>query len=263
MHQYSVQRRLGRGVCGESLLAVHADGLRVLKCVPIVGLSNQQQRSAYREVELLQSLSHQNVLRIYESFMHREHLVIVSDFCDAGDLDVLITKRRDSAQACSDGTQRGFSQPSVLGVFAQVAEGLHYVHYQRVVHRDLKSSNIFITGRGVGKIGDFGVAISQNLDFTTPGAELPSVGTIHHLPPEVCNGEPHTAAGDCWALGVLLYEMCALELPFTGSNVLAVALRITEGKIRALPHSYSAELRSLCKALLTVSVSKRPTAAQC
>mmetsp|Transcript_57253 Transcript_57253/g.185453 ORF Transcript_57253/g.185453 Transcript_57253/m.185453 type:complete len:105 (-) Transcript_57253:64-378(-) len=70
------------------------------------------------------------------------------------------------------------------------------------------------------------------------------------MPPEVCDGGPHEPPSDCWALGVLLYQLCSLSLPFPGGNALAVVMRILEGKPRPLPSRYSRDLRELCVGLL-------------
>ena len=87
------------------------------------------------------------------------------------------------------------------------------------------------------------------------------VGSVSHWPPEVCAGSACTKPGDCWALGVLLYALCALRLPFAGSCALAVVLSITEGRPAPLPSAYSRGLHDLCAALLRVDPARRLTAA--
>eukprot|EP00913_Durusdinium_trenchii_P019234 g18076.t1 len=105
-------------------------------------------------------------------------------------------------------------------------------------------------------VGDFGVAAHHTTAEVAPCI----VGSIHYLSPELCDGGRSTAAADCWALGVILYEMCALELPFPGNNALAVTMKIMHGVVQPLSTSYSVELRSLCSALLCPSVKHRISA---
>jgi len=242
------------------------------KCMVLEGAQPQIKRQALREVHVLRQLAHPNVLRIRDAFLHRNHFVLVSDFCDAGDLQALIAKRRQRGKLAEeiavpnrDGAF-GFSEAAVLGVFAQVTHALKYIHDHRIVHRDLKTSNIMLTKKGVVKVGDFGVAVVAsstllpNSTEAAPGDRF--VGNINHLPPEVCDGGEQTAAGDCWALGVVLYEMCALELPFNGSNMLAVVLQILDGLPKPLPATYSSQLCSLCRGLLCTDIARRLTASQ-
>eukprot|EP00747_Dinoflagellata_sp_TGD_P169738 gnl/TRDRNA2_/TRDRNA2_199535_c0_seq1.p1 gnl/TRDRNA2_/TRDRNA2_199535_c0~~gnl/TRDRNA2_/TRDRNA2_199535_c0_seq1.p1 ORF type:complete len:344 (-),score=44.46 gnl/TRDRNA2_/TRDRNA2_199535_c0_seq1:50-1081(-) len=277
MHRYVACRQIGRGAGGDVVLADAADGHVVLKCVLIAGLPAQRRRRVLREVLVLHRLSHPNVVRLRDAFLHHQHLVVVSEFCDAGDLEALIWRRRELVHRDNAMGTRGFSEPSTLGVLVQLARALQYIHGKAVVHRDLKASNVFLTQRGVARLGDFGVASSTGdsrlqLTAAEEGAQVCGdlcqkkqhlVGSIHHWSPEVCDGEPHTAAGDCWALGVLLYELCTLELPFSGSNALAVAMRIAEGRpAEPMPDSYSEDLRGICAALLQVDAKRRLTASR-
>ena len=99
-------------------------------------------------------MEHPNVLRIRRAFVHEDHLVIDTAFCDAGDLEVLIARRRELAKGC----RRGFSEAAALGVLVQALRAARYIHGREVVHRDLKASNVLLTRDGVVLLGDFGVA---------------------------------------------------------------------------------------------------------
>lgn len=289
MHLFEVRGRLGRGGAGEALLAHGPDGPCALKCVQLSGLQASECRNAIREVHLLRRLEHPNILQIHDAFLHHQHLILVCELCDAGDLEGLISRRRDAMPHNGEGVSSsaasnssGFSEKMVLGIFAQAARALEYIHRQNIVHGDLKSSNIMLTKRGIAKVGDFGVAAPRNVaSASRPSEGLAAsrvsgkritndrvailgdfVGSVHYMPPEVCDGGARTMAGDCWALGVVLYEMCSLNLPFVGSNLLAVTLQITQGKFKPLSADYSEELRALCSDLLSPEPCQRPTAAE-
>lgn len=275
MHHFQLIRGLGRGSGGEAILAEDLSGQKcVLKFVQLEGLPEDQCRRAMREVHFLRSLCHPNVLRIESAFLHHFSLVLAVEFCDLGDLQALVSKRRELRDQEDLVTRRtrcfeapGFSEGTVKGMLVQMVSALDHIHSAGILHRDLKSSNIFLTQRGVVKVGDFGVA-ERDAAGDAAGADADVfaaaprrlVGSIHYLPPELCDGGRPTAKADCWALGVILYELCALELPFPGDNPLVVAMKILQGVVQPLSKQYSAELRSLCGALLCPTVQHRISA---
>lgn len=269
MQHFQLIRGLGRGSGGEAILAEDLAGQKcVLKFVQLEGVPDDQCRRAMREVHFLRSLCHPNVLRIESAFLHHCSLVLAVEFCDLGDLQALVSKRRELRDQEDVATRRlrcfevpGFSEGTVKGMLVQMVSALDYIHSAGILHRDLKSSNIFLTHRGLVKVGDFGVAERSGAD-TAEAAPRRLVGSIHYLAPELCDGGRPTAKADCWALGVILYELCALELPFPGDNPLVVAMKILQGIVQPLSKQYSAELRSLCSALLCPTVQHRISAAE-
>ena len=142
--------------------------------------------------------------------------------------------------------------------FALTATGWCKCVY-RVLHRDLKAGNVFLTSRNLVKVGDFG--ISKVLDSTAQLART-TIGTPYYLAPELINGEAYDFKADVWALGVLLYEMMALRRPFEADSLPALAMRIVRVEYSPAPESYSAELRSLLGAMLQRDPAARPSCAQ-
>merc|ERR550514_1695007 len=104
-----------------------------------------------------------------------------------------------------------------------MCEGLAYIHSKHVVHRDLKTANVFLKDKWrTSLIGDFG--ISTVLESTAFASTC--VGTPAYMSPELVRNERHSTAVDLWAVGVILYELMALKLPFDGSALLALVYQI-------------------------------------
>jgi NIMA (never in mitosis gene a)-related kinase 1/4/5 len=100
---------------------------------------------------------------------------------------------------------------------------LEYVHGRKVLHRDLKTQNIFLTGNNTVKLGDFG--ISKVLENTNRAA-MTVVGTPYYMSPEVCQNSPYSYKSDVWALGCVLYELCTLKHAFSADNLLGLVYKI-------------------------------------
>lgn len=121
------------------------------------------------------------------------------EFCECGDLASAIKEKKKAG-----GT---FTEEEILNWFIQICIALEYIHGRKILHRDIKSQNIFLTSNGTVKLGDFG--ISKLLESTNEAA-MTVVGTPYYMSPEVCENKPYTFKSDVWALGCVLYELCTL-----------------------------------------------------
>ena len=104
--------------------------------------------------------------------------------------------------------------------------GLYYIHYKKIIHRDIKTLNIFLTKNYDAKIGDLGVAkILENTNHA-----MTFIGTPYYVSPEMCRNKPYNEKSDIWALGCILYELLTFNHPFTATNQAALFIKILNNK---------------------------------
>lgn len=113
---------------------------------------------------------------------------------------------------------------------------MKHVHDRKILHRDIKGQNIFLTKNNTIKLGDFGIARVLN---KTQDKARTVVGTPYYLSPEIIENKPYSFKSDVWSMGVLLYEMCALTPPFNANSLQFLALKIVKGSYQQIAGNYS------------------------
>ena len=136
------------------------------------------------------------------------------DYADDGDLQGKIKQRFKTVDR--NGRKNYMTEDELLNWFTQICLAMKHCHDKKILHRDLKSQNIFVTKKGIVKLGDFGIA--RVLSNTRSKAKT-VVGTPYYLSPEIIKSESYSFKSDIWSLGVLLYEMAALTPPFNAGSL--------------------------------------------
>lgn len=221
-------------------------------------MNEEERKETLREAKILEVLNHPNIIRFKEVYKTKKgKLCIVMDYADGGDLQSRIKEKHKKRQ--QTGTLEYFSEDQVLNWFTQICLALKHCHDRKILHRDLKSQNIFLTKKNIVKLGDFGIA--RVLSNTRSKAKT-VVGTPYYLSPEIIESSPYNFKSDIWSLGVLLYEMCSLQPPFNATSLHQLAQRILGGKIDRIPRQFSDNLQSLIQRVLTKDPTRRPTVNQ-
>jgi NIMA (never in mitosis gene a)-related kinase len=256
LKKYKKIKYLGKGSYGAAILVeLRADPSQkfVIKEIVIGHLKPAEQQSAKNEAEVLHQMNHSNITSYIESFVENSKLYIVMEHADGGDLSGAIQKKKADNSF--------WQEDEVMRIFVQICLALKHVHSANILHRDLKSQNIFLTQKGMVKLGDFGIA--KVLDASEDQART-QIGTPYYLSPEICESKPYGRKSDVWSLGVVLYELLALEMPFQASSLPALVHRIctVEPAYTKLEPRYSQPLLSLCKKMLMKNPDLRPSLAE-
>ncbi|XP_069797738.1 serine/threonine-protein kinase Nek1 isoform X13 [Narcine bancroftii] len=248
MNKYTKVNKIGEGSFGKAILVTSKEDGRqyVIKEINISRMSNKEREESRREVAVLANMKHPNIVQYQESFEESGCLYIVMDYCEGGDLFKRINAQKGIL----------FSEEQILDWFVQICLALKHVHDRKILHRDIKSQNIFLTKDGTVQLGDFGIARVLN---STVELARTCIGTPYYLSPEICENKPYNNKSDIWALGCVLYEMCTLKHAFEAGNMKNLVLKIIRGSYPPVSVNYSYDLRNLMSQLFKRNPRDRPS----
>ncbi|XP_048068150.2 serine/threonine-protein kinase Nek1 isoform X5 [Ursus arctos] len=248
MEKYVRLQKIGEGSFGKAILVKSTEDGRqyVIKEINISKMSNKEREESRREVAVLANMKHPNIVQYRESFEENGSLYIVMDYCEGGDLFKRINAQKGIL----------FQEDQILDWFVQICLALKHVHDRKILHRDIKSQNIFLTKDGTIQLGDFGIARVLN---STVELARTCIGTPYYLSPEICENKPYNNKSDIWALGCVLYEMCTLKHAFEAGNMKNLVLKIISGSFPPVSLHYSYDLRNLLSQLFKRNPRDRPS----
>ena len=222
-----------------------------LKKVKLINLSEKERKNALNEVRLLASVKSKFVVSYREAFFDEKDntLCMVMEYADGGDLYQKIKENRKS--------QILFEESDIWRIFIQLVKGLKALHELNILHRDLKSANVFLMKDGSVKLGDLNVSkvFRKNMGYT-------QTGTPYYASPEVWNDKPYDTKSDIWSMGCVLYEMTALKPPFRAKNMEGLYKKVIEGNFIRIPSKFTNDLYKIIQILLQVKPEKRPSCAE-
>ena len=168
-------------------------------------------RRFQREALSASSLSHPNIVEIYDVGEDEGNYYIVMEYVPGKNLKQLIKKRGK------------LTVHEVIDIMLQITSAMSVAHDALIIHRDLKPQNILIKDDGGIKITDFGIAMALNATQLTQTNS--AMGSVHYFPPEQASGKGATLKSDVYSLGIMMYELLTGDLPFKGDNAVEIALK--------------------------------------
>ena len=205
-----------------------------IKKIEKLSLANKKIKATLmREVEIHKRLSHENIIRLFNSVEDDKFIYLVLEYAAKGNLFYLIRNKKS------------LSEDEAFYFFTQLCSGLYFLHKNGFIHRDIKPENLLVSDDNILKICDFGWCVQA--DDTQQRNTF--CGTLEYMAPEMLNNEPHNHTLDIWCIGILLYELVHGTAPFQGNNPKLIQEAISKRKIK-YKSVCSKEYRDLVEKLL-------------
>jgi len=181
-------------------------------------------RRFQREALSASSLSHPNIVEMYDVGEDDGQYYIVMEYVDGKTLKQVLKQRGH------------LSVSEVVDIMLQVTDGMAHAHDAYIIHRDIKPQNIMILPNGMIKITDFGVATALNSTQLTQTNSV--MGTVHYLPPEQASGKGSTIRSDIYSMGIMMYELLAGFVPYKGDSAVEIALKHLKEPLPSVRKTY-------------------------
>ena len=237
MNDFEIITKLGEGAYSVvyKVKRIVDNQIYALKKVKLLNLSEKEKLNALNEVRILASVKSNFVISYKEAFFDEKDstLGIVMEYADKGDLYQRIVEHKKAAMF--------LEESDIWRIFIQLVKGLRALHDLKILHRDLKSANVFIFSDGSAKLGDLNVSkvARRGLGYT-------QTGTPYYASPEVWKDQPYDNKSDIWSLGCVLYEMITLRPPFRAENMEGLYNKVIKGQYNKIPERFSSLGESLC-----------------
>jgi len=205
---------------------------------------NEFVRRFRREAQAVASLSHPNIVNIYDVGQDKDIHYLVMEYIKGKTLKELITERAP------------LPLNEVIDIVKQICDALEHAHENSIVHRDIKPHNIIITRGGRVKVTDFGIARAVSTATVTHTRGI--IGSVHYFSPEQAKGEITDEKSDIYSLGIVLYEMVTGKLPFEGESPISVALMHIQNK-PVPPSVHNPGLTENIEKIILKAISKNPS----
>ncbi|CAD8174709.1 unnamed protein product [Paramecium pentaurelia] len=252
MKNFIVFEKLGEGSFSTVLKVKRQSDQQeyAMKKVRMGQLKEKEKENSLNEIRILASIQHPNIIGYKEAFYEEQSqcLCIVMEYADQGDLQQHIQQYIKHKQY--------FQEIEIWKMIYQVLLALRTLHQMKILHRDLKSANVFLHQSNY-KLGDMNVSKVAKKDLV-----YTQTGTPYYASPEVWRDQPYDAKSDIWSLGCVAYEMAALRPPFRAQNMEGLYKKVQRGLFERIPSKFSGELMTIIGLCLQVQSKSRPSCAQ-
>eukprot|EP01038_Epipyxis_sp_PR26KG_P006132 gene6132-8455_t len=244
MENYIVLEHIGEGSFGKVYKARRKNtGFSVaMKFINKHGKSEKDIKNLRQEIGILRKLNHENIILMFDAFETDRDFCVVTEYAQGELFDILQDDQR-------------LPEKTVQQIAKQLVKALHYLHSNRIIHRDMKPQNVLIGSNGRIKLCDFGFARAMSSNTIV----LTSIkGTPLYMSPELVKEQPYDATSDLWSLGVILFELYVGQPPFYTNSIYSLINHIVKDPVK-YPNDITKEFKSFLQGLLQKNPAKRLT----
>eukprot|EP01031_Cornospumella_fuschlensis_P037549 gene37549-45607_t len=242
MENYVVLEHIGEGSFGKVYKARRkSTGFTVaMKFISKHGKSEKDLKNLRQEIGILKTLDHENIILMFDAFETDREFCVVTEYAQGELFDILQDDQR-------------LPEKTVQQIAKQLIKALHYLHSNRIIHRDMKPQNVLIGSNGKIKLCDFGFARAMSNNTIV----LTSIkGTPLYMSPELVKEQPYDATSDLWSLGVILYELFVGQPPFYTNSIYSLINHIVKDPVK-YTNDMSKDFKSFLQGLLQKNPAKR------
>jgi NIMA (never in mitosis gene a)-related kinase len=250
VQNFQIEKFLGKGSYGAVYrVKRQKDGkIYAMKQINTQKMTQKEREDAVNEIRILASVESPYIIKFNEAFVHNMNLYIITEYAGNGDMFQRLRRLAQKRQMMPEDKAWVF--------FIQLSIGIQALHRNNILHRDLKSANVFLSNKNMIKIGDLGVA---KLLAATRAMAKTQIGTPYYVSPELWKNKPYNAKSDIWALGCLLYEMVVGKPPFDSNDMRGLARKVMRGVYPPISSHYSQDIKDVITKLLAVNPAHRPS----
>ena len=213
---YRIIKHIGSGSYGKVYKVDDKYGnVYAMKKIHVPSISKGERKSIINEISLLKLHKSKYIIKYYDSFYYKNDIYIISEYAEKGDFHNYIRKLRLR--------NKKLSNHWICRFLLQVCIGINYLHKNKVIHRDIKASNIYLDKDYNVKIGDFGIA----KPFDKVMLANTCIGSPYYMSPELFKEEQYSEKTDIWSLGCFLYELITFNHPFEAHNLANLTYKVT------------------------------------
>ena len=240
MNNYNIIQEIGHGAYSKVYKVQKNGQLYAMKKISLKNISNNQKKYLMSELKILSEHKCKYIIKYYDSFVLDDSINILMEYCAKGTLCEAIKNKK-------------MTENSIWKYFSQLCYSIDYLHKNKVIHRDLKSTNILIDEHDNIKLIDFGVSKILN-DYMTYTKSF--VGTPYTMSPEILRNVFYDCKVDIWALGIILYELTHNKMPFDCRTLIQLNQKILTGKYM-LNDNINSNFKGIINRCLQTSPHKR------
>lgn len=245
LNGYIIEKRIGSGSYGSVYLVRNKQSNEVyaMKKICVSNIKTKEREYLISEILIQKANKCEYIIKLIDVFFENNNIYIVSEYAENGDLDKFIINFKKK--------RKNINNRTIAKLTLQLASALKYLHRNNIIHRDIKTSNVFLDKNYNIKLGDLGIAkIMGNRHLANT-----YIGTPYYMAPELYKGEQYDTKCDIWSLGCILYELITLNKPFEGRNIMDLANKI---KYNNIDYRYIYKHKSEYSNMLNQMLQKNP-----